>query len=405
VEKLRQRVLGAVAAHYDSELSHGRVRWPLLDAYLEFRRGREVATRDQQMQRLHYERALDLDPDFFFPTYPLHWQYLNIFECDKAASVLRRFQDRQGRLTPYERLLYGERRADMEGRFNEQLRFMYERAKLTPDDLSLKENIGLYELFVRRPRDSVRTCRAVLSSRPATFPIESAFPQPFYFLAHDHHRLGEYEDELSVVQEGRRHFPDSLELRARQMAALVAQGRLAEADQVVEEAVATPAQMGRLGMFLVMSADELQAHGHRKEAMRLADRAVAWFAGRPVGEQPADRPIYVLALFLAERWQAAKPVAEAIPESAVGNGYPDGLLPKPAVYRLGWLGSTPHGWAAKHGTPNCRAAPRLPEPLSAVRPLVLAGGDRRSAWREGRGPAALRGRRRPGVLRDLAGGP
>jgi tetratricopeptide (TPR) repeat protein len=143
-----------------------------------------------------------------------------------------------------------------------------------------------------------------------------------------------------VVQQGRQHFPDSLELRARQVAALTAQGRLVEADHVVEEAATTPARLGSLGMFLVMSAGELRAHGHREAAMRLANRAVAWFAGRPLAEQPGHRPIHVLALFLAERWPEAKPVAEALSDSPRQEW--DILTifwGQPAVYRLGWLGS------------------------------------------------------------------
>jgi tetratricopeptide (TPR) repeat protein len=344
VEKLRQRVLGAVAAHCDPQLSHGRVRWPLLDAYLEFRRANETGPRDQEAQRRHYERALDLDPDFFFPAYPLHWQYVNIFQCDKAASVLRRFQDRQGRLTPYERLLYSERRADMEGRFNEQLGLMRARLAMTPENTDLAFRTGLYELMVRRPRESATTLGRLMfsGSLPGgglTEGGEAAWWQVPYFLAHVQHRLGEYEEELSAVREGRKHSPDSLELRARQMAADVAQGRLEQAGRIVDEAAATPAQMGSLGMFLVMSADELRAHGHRKEATRLADRAVAWFAGRPSAEQPRHRPVRVRALFLAERWREARPVADALSES---SGSEWDILTifwgQPAVYRLGWLG-------------------------------------------------------------------
>lgn len=132
VEKLRQRVLGAVAAHFDLELSHGRVRWPLLDAYLEFRRGREASHYDHEVAKRHLERALDLDPDFLLAGYGLYSEYINVGKCDDVARVLRRFEGRQGRLTPYERLLYGQARADLEGRFGEQLRLMRERAALTP---------------------------------------------------------------------------------------------------------------------------------------------------------------------------------------------------------------------------------------------------------------------------------
>jgi tetratricopeptide (TPR) repeat protein len=275
---------------------------------------------------------------FFFPAYFLCWQYVNLYQCDQAALVLGRFQDRQGRLTPYERLLYSERRADLAGRFNEQLRLMRERVAFTPDDLDLKERIGLYHLVVRQPREAAAMLKAISSSRysPAT---ENVW-EPFYFLAHAHHRLGEFEKELVVAQQAGQQFPDTLELRAREVAALAALNRLAEADRTVEAATRTPARMGTPGMLLVMSAVELRAHGRREAARKLADRTLAWFAARPAGEQPAHRPVRVLALFLAARWAEARRVAEALPKSPRPEwDYLTIFWGQPAVYRLGWLGS------------------------------------------------------------------
>jgi tetratricopeptide (TPR) repeat protein len=339
VERLRQRVLGAVAAHFDPRLSHGRVRWPLLDAYLEFQRGLEAQSYDHEVASRHLERALALDPDFFLAGHHLYLEYINVFECDEVARVLGRFEDRLGRLTPYERLLYGEARADLEGRFNESLRFSRERAALTPDDLHLRYMIGFGDLFMLRPREAVTGLEQIPFSWVSSTSVMRWFPS--YFLAQAHHRLGEYEKELVVAQQSRQHFPDALELRAREVAALAALGRVAETGRVVEDAAATLAQRGSLGLMLVLSALELRAHGHWETAQRLAERAVVWFAGRPAAEEAAHRPAQVLALVLAGRWREARPAAEAL--TGVRQDRSWDILTifwgQPAVYRLGWIGS------------------------------------------------------------------
>jgi hypothetical protein len=57
------------------------------------------------------------------------------------------------------------------------------------------------------------------------------------------HRLGEYKGELQVAQQGRQQFPDALELRARQVGALAALGRVGEieaAQRLAERAVGPP---------------------------------------------------------------------------------------------------------------------------------------------------------------------
>jgi tetratricopeptide (TPR) repeat protein len=86
---------------------------------------------------------------------------------------------------------------------------------------------------------------------------------------------------------------------------------------------------------------ELRAHGHREAADRLAERAVAWFAGRPAAERPGIRPVEVLALALAGRWHEAEQAAEALTENRQARSWDILTIfwGQPAVYRLGWIGS------------------------------------------------------------------
>jgi tetratricopeptide (TPR) repeat protein len=339
VDKLRQRALGAVAAHYDPELSTGLMRWPILEAYLEFRRGRETWRYDHDVASRHLERALDLDPDFFLPAFYLYLEYLNLQLCDDTWRVLERFEGRLSRLTPYERQLYGAARADLEGRYDVAVRFAREAAALAPDDLPMRFRIGIGDLFMRRPREAAATLERV--PHDWLGPTDPNRAWPTYMLALARHRLGEYEKELAVAQRGRQRFPDALELCARQVGAMAALERSGEVEGVLEEATSSPARRASQGIVLVLSAVEMRAHGHPEAAQRLAERALAWFGDRPSAERPEHRPAEVLALALAGRWHDAGPAAEALPERPKRRSWDILTIfwGPPSVYRLGWIGS------------------------------------------------------------------
>jgi hypothetical protein len=74
------------------------------------------------------------------------------------------------------------------------------------------------------------------------------------------------------VRLNRQHFPQVLELRAREVAALAALRRLGQAQGTVEDAVVTPAQIGSLGRFFVLSAGEMRAMAPAMLAERPAPR-------------------------------------------------------------------------------------------------------------------------------------
>ena len=58
------------------------------------------------------------------------------------------------------------------------------------------------------------------------------------FLSDAHHLLGEYSAEVEVAREGRQKFPTMIGFHAKEARALVALGRLADAERTVDESLA-----------------------------------------------------------------------------------------------------------------------------------------------------------------------
>jgi hypothetical protein len=66
------------------------------------------------------------------------------------------------------------------------------------------------------------------------------------------------------------------------------------------------------GNLLFATALELRAHGHRQESVKMAERAVEWLRGRPPDEARKARRLLASSLRLAERWEEATPIYQAL---------------------------------------------------------------------------------------------
>jgi hypothetical protein len=109
--------------------------------------------------------------------------------------------------------------------------------------------------------------------------------------------------------------------------ALVALGRLGEAERPVDEALAvsyasrsstagelaSPGQVDP-GEVMCLLAMEMGADGHSQAAVAMARRAAAWFEARPASSRkaPSSRWVLALAKFLAEDWDGARVLYEPL---------------------------------------------------------------------------------------------
>jgi tetratricopeptide (TPR) repeat protein len=128
------------------------------------------------------------------------------------------------------------------------------------------------------------------------------------------HWLNEYEWQLETVRRGLNRYPGDLNLKAAEVAALTALGRLEEVDSAAATAVAW-SRSGAVRLAMLRNVyTELGAHGHREAALRHARAAVAAYAAMPESDRqsPGVRLWYVPALNTLEDSDSAQAVAERL---------------------------------------------------------------------------------------------
>jgi tetratricopeptide (TPR) repeat protein len=314
VELVRQRVLGAIAAFLDPRYLPGRLsRPPLYAAYQQYRAGIDLGVANPAAIP-HLERAAELDPDFFAPLQALAALHSNLGDPVSQREILARAQDIRERLTRSERLDLDRALAEADGRHLDALRALRQRLELEPENPLMNYLLALHALRVNRPREAL-----VATSRVdrGFFDFSPNGPWAYSSQAEGHHLLGLHAEELGIARRGRAAYPSSLQARAIELYALAALGHDEELARAASDTLALDAAGGRSpGSVLRAVADELRAHGRRAQAVAVAERAVAWYRGRPpaMQRQALVQVELAEALYAAERWSEAAAIATPLLE-------------------------------------------------------------------------------------------
>ena len=314
VEALRQRIMGAVALRDDTTWLPGHdERPPTYDAYQEYLVGMARGGDDDAVAIAHFERAAELDPQFVSPRLAAVGFSVNNGDFAGAARHLSVLEARMARLTPYQRFKVAAHRARLAGRSEEAYLAEREAMRLVPGDAREAFFYAVQAAVANHHREAVAALTAPLDWKRVR--EQPGARSGFYFwnLAESLHLLGEHERELAEVRRGQVLHPQLTYLRLWEASALVALGRIEEADRVVTQAM-TLATVGYVdhGNLLVVTALELRVHGHREASVRMAERAVAWLRGRPPEEARRTRRLLALSLRGAERWDEATPLHETL---------------------------------------------------------------------------------------------
>jgi tetratricopeptide (TPR) repeat protein/predicted Ser/Thr protein kinase len=315
IERLRQRIIGAVAFRLDSGLIHGEVvAPPTYPAYQEYSIGMRLFGTDYPGAVEHFERAAAIDTTFMAPRIYIYFSYWNRWMYAEADSVLQTIERRRTRLAPYEQRLTDYMAATMRGDDAEALRALRLLEGQAPDDGLVKYLIGYTALGLNRPRESVSAFEATeFRQEDAGFYVRSwGFSQRADAL----HLLEEYDEELEVVRQGLEAYPDIIWLRGYEARALIALGRLNEARALIDE---TLSQAGRFGTpvgVMRHAAGELRVHVGPEASIAVLERAIALETEELEGESVADDPdgYFLLAnlLYEAERWPEARDIVREL---------------------------------------------------------------------------------------------
>jgi tetratricopeptide (TPR) repeat protein len=311
IDRVRQRVMSGVKIHLGQHPGLGGIRRPpLYSAVREFEVGRDLISGggDRPAARKHYEKAIELDPDFWMPRIFLMTSYYGTGEDAKIENLRRQLDAYQDRMDEAEQLYMQTVEALWEGRELEQLRLARSLLALAPQDTLYRLIAGNAAVSLNRPREGLRNLGDLTTIDWGALGPSAKSANLISVAAAAYHLLGEHEAELEVVQYGLGLYPDWLGLRKAQVAALAALGRVSDAEKVITEALHAPGKRITPHEIVVTACEELRAHGHAEDARRIAGQAADRYSERPSQEVETvgDALDQVNYLLLAERWDEAR---------------------------------------------------------------------------------------------------
>ena len=312
IDDLRRGLMGALAT--SAGPSVGRTlqqRPPSYDAYREFINGFELFLTDDSESLRHMERAAEIDADF---ATPLLWAaYLHRVRGDWAEveTILKRLNEKRDQLTPAGRYWLDGTTGWIFHRYGEGLQAFRSVQKLAPRDPLINLRVGVLAVFSNRPEEAATTFGSFPKQPWGNHPLGAAWIVRY---CDSLHMLGRYEDELEEARRGREQFAEDAGVRYSEVSALAALDRLDEMGRVLQEIEAAQIRDATPADAMLFAARELRAHGHREESLRLAERAVAWYRGRPPQESTPESRQRGLAdaLFWAEQWNDSRVLFERL---------------------------------------------------------------------------------------------
>jgi serine/threonine protein kinase/tetratricopeptide (TPR) repeat protein len=335
IETLRQRVLGTLELYFDSIPSKIlRVsKPPLYDAYREHIIGLEYFGKDYFQALRHFKLAAELDPEFLAPRARIAIIYGTLGEYAKADSVFRFINKRRKYLTLFEQNYLDWYMSRLKGNYAEALEYLRQAEKQAPNNIYIDYLIGLEALRNNNPQETVNIYTKI---EPSEYIYDhEARAWQFGVLAKAHHMLGNYQLELEEIRRSQEYYPDRLELRAGEVRALTALGRIQEVREVIEESLNLKLRTGTPGDVMLEAAQELRAHGYLNEGQEIANRAADWYKNRTLDDAESDvyRFDLAFALYIAEQWEEAKVLFKGLAEENPENIEYKGFLGRLAARR------------------------------------------------------------------------
>jgi DNA-binding SARP family transcriptional activator/tetratricopeptide (TPR) repeat protein/TolB-like protein len=360
VELLRQQVAAVLASRFDwsQELREITTRSepPSYDAYLAYVEGIQLFGLQIERAVERFDRAWALDSTFYSARLFSILGNTQLRNLPRADSMLRGLLSHREALSPFERAFLDRSRSDLAGDRAGALRAARRMTDLTPGSQFILGHAA-QAVWSNRPREATEVLRR-LDPKFGLIPGHAAEE----FMTAARHMLGEHRQELRGARQSRLQQPGLLtfwwEVRA-----LVALGRVGEAERLLEESLTLPPQPGWTAADLLRNAGaELSAHGYAEAATRTWEKALVWYALRPEAEQPGHRHSLARTLYEASRWPEARALFEQLAAEQTGN-----------VQFLGHLGTL----AARRD--DREEAERLSAALAASAQPYLRGGH--TLWR------------------------
>ena len=314
IEVLRQRVMGFLAVSVDERLA-GRAemaqRPPTLAAYRAFDDGMgEYITFNNATALPHFLRAFELDSTFLVPLVYAGINSLNLRRYRLVDSLVMALEDRAGELSEYDRHWVAYLRARAAGDNEAALQPMRQASAIAPGSKAVY-NLAFSLEKTNRPGEALRTMETL---DPDRGPMRGFYPY-WSRLCTALHMLGDHDRELAVVRSARQRFPQVWELLDMEIRASAAVGNVRAVKHLLDESATLPrAGSASYATAISTAVLELRAHGFVGTALTVNELAIDWFEAQLIDEETGRdaRLGAALALYRAERWNAAVPLLEAL---------------------------------------------------------------------------------------------
>ncbi len=309
INDLQQNILSVLSVYVYPDFDlHLFESPPVYEAYVEYMEGWRNWGLDNEKALEHYERALEIDPDFLRAKMDKGIVYANLGNPAKADSVFQSVHKERNRLSPFNELWLDHLMHWIEGDHKKVLASLRQAQAIAPRDPVINLLVGMYALHLNRPQFTIETKSEF--DLPEHF-IEERFSSPHWFVyfANAYHRLGKHEKELEKAREGLEYFPEDLVLKTSEVEALAALGEIEQVYNAIEEskAIDDPTR-GSPGSVILTAARELRAHGNREESLEIAEQAIEWYEAN----EPENKSDLANALYRAERWDEAYTIFEEL---------------------------------------------------------------------------------------------
>jgi tetratricopeptide (TPR) repeat protein len=237
---------------------------------------------------------------------------MNNGDYDEAAKELTGIEERLVDLTLFERLGLNWLKAKASHRRMEALALLRHMVEIAPHLTTYRNTLVAALANVNRHREVVEVLAPLLSTDQPAAQFPGAWSR-LDVVAHAHHALGEYEEQLKWAKVGRQRYPDVGAFFFHMAVARAAMGQVDAVEDVMDECsrVRLRESGSNAGEVMSWAARELKYHGFRHQGENLAVRAAEWYDNHWDGaefgaRESEDLEWYSRSLRVAGRWAEAR---------------------------------------------------------------------------------------------------
>ena len=294
VEDLQQRLLGAFASLHDKDVSSFQTTLAQPPSYVAYRAYveglEEYLVGESESAAAHFLRAATLDSSFLVARiWAAQAGILGAWGQDdswvqRADSLLNGLQPLRDRLSLFDRARLDFVVALRAGNSFGSYRAALGLVAAAPGSVDARREAAQAASRVLRPREALKRYREL---NPQSGLMRGFEPEYWFAVAGQHHRLGEYEAELTAIRRARHLLPSARWILYGELRALAALGRIGELDSFIRAEL--PANWTQRELFVFGLAGELIGHGHPGPARHLVQDALDHPSAPPPPERVAAR--------------------------------------------------------------------------------------------------------------------